>query len=347
MGKLVTNLTSIRRHDIYCQSGTVWEANGTDGDTQEVDDDVARVLAEFPTKFDVKLNYLDDLSAEVTQRAMVSYETPPVVMEFDGVTYMHAGGSVDITPDDDVAVIAFGGIYRLRHKDGASIIGGGHLGALLAWIEHDTDASSPLLIAVEAKGSIRSGTCTLMVVNEIQLSENAGAGTTVYLSNSHIVGNSGPIGQAAAYRAVVDGNSNTIGVWDSFLIPDMSAITGITTRRGYTNLDAKSANLSTAPWVDRSLEGAAHTTGQTATMSGEKTTYMNYASGTLAALTVALPATPLPGHTYIFQTWGGITALTFDGNGRTAVTTTTSLPLCGAVKIRHDEVTNVWFEVKQ
>lgn len=86
-------------------------------------------------------------------------------------------------------------------------------------------------------------------------------------------------------------------------------------------------------------------TGTTVTVTAADSWLILAPAGTLAALTIALPATKAAGQQVLVNCSQIITALTVSGSGATVVGAPTSLTANGFFRMRYDAVTAAWYRV--
>lgn len=108
-----------------------------------------------------------------------------------------------------------------------------HAVANLSWMVNQTARTLALAIAQESKlENNTTGVITTGIINEAQVSVNAGTISTLI-----------------GHRAAITGNTGTISNYYGFYFPDHSAISGITSRFSFINTDASAPIYSVAPIV--------------------------------------------------------------------------------------------------
>ena len=86
-------------------------------------------------------------------------------------------------------------------------------------------------------------------------------------------------------------------------------------------------------------------TGTTVTATAADSWLIITPAGTLAALTLVLPAVRTAGQQVLVNCSQIITALTVSGSGTTVIGAPTSLTANGFFRLRYDAITNAWYRV--
>ena len=297
--------------------------------------------------------------------------TPPFVQYVsDGVTWnpVGSGTSTDTSTTAGVTTSALGnfvqtyqpsstsssairfGQYQEMHFAGANALTGtGHVGARIDRMFVDGTANPNLAIAHEAKVDVTNAGATVTTANgvNVQLASNAGTITNFVGVTSQIIGNAGTIGTAILHGGSV-ANTGTIGLLYGNYFPDLSGVSGITSKWAFVNDDAGAPIRSKAPIFSNATYRATPTTGQTVTVPLNTRRVVLTPAGTLASLTIALPSASALGSNYdgqqitIFSSQT-ITSLTVTCSGAAFVLAPSTMGSSKAVVLEWDNaLTFIW-----
>ena len=109
-------------------------------------------------------------------------------------------------------------------------------------------------------------------------------------------------------------------------------------------LDYMQANI-VQPSYALTPQYAVPLTGATVTVSAANTWLILSPAGTLAALTIALPAIRTAGQEVLIMSSQILTSLTVSGAGTTVVGAPTTLAANGFARMKYDGVLNAWYRV--
>lgn len=184
-----------------------------------------------------------------------------------------------------------------------------------------------LAIGLEGTGSHKNGTITEGVGVLGTLNENAvGATFNGYRAvKGSIANNSGTIVDAVGVMSEIANNAGAITKFTGYRMPDLSAISGITTKRFLESLDPNAPSQVAAPICDSSQQLVAGSNGGTTATANNTGTVAINTGGTIASHTITLPSSPLPGQKVVYTVIGTITALTVSGPGTTVLQAPTTM----------------------
>lgn len=153
-------------------------------------------------------------------------------------TVLYGNNSITVSPTSNSSSIIIGQGGKFTYTGTADIVGAGHCAGVLGWgVMNASGRTAGLLIGLEGKFDVIAGTVTTAVSTESQLTSNTGTIGTWIGNDSQIVNNSGPIGAAAGVRSVISANASTISIFAGLWVPDMTSITGITTKYSILSQD--------------------------------------------------------------------------------------------------------------
>jgi hypothetical protein len=237
----------------------------------------------------------------------------------------------------------------MRYDTTQSNSGAGHAGGAVDWYEQVGTGNPGLAIAHEAKfeNNNASATITSGKGQEVQLSANLGTLSGYQGVVSQVLSNAGTISACILYDADISGNAGTISTLYGFYFHDLSAISGITSKTSFRNDDPNAPIRSLAPVVVSATQRASPTAGQTVTVSANKDRLILTPAGTLATLTILLPAaaTLSDGAFFEVQTSQVITSLTWTCSGAAFILAPASLAIAKGVTIRWDSTNTAWWGV--
>lgn len=235
--------------------------------------------------------------------------------------------SVEPTGDGDGIHINTYHKSEYNGATGVDLTGAGHVVAGLDHINHKGDGTLVGAYPSEAKLDITGGgTVTNVLLQELQVASNNGTITT-------LIGN----------RSTVVANSGTIGFFVGHYFPDHSGVSGITTKRCYQSDDAAAPMLVKAPVIDQSLYSVSPTNGTTETIPDLYSEYVMIPGGTLATLTLKMPANPIDGQEVCIKTTQAITALTHQGNGKSLLDALTTMAAGAYATYRYIGPSSTWY----
>lgn len=192
--------------------------------------------------------------------------------------------------------------HRSNYTSTYNLNGAGHVVPCLNWVAHQTAATLFLVIPTESKLD----------------NESTGTITTAVLHEAQIASNLGTIGTAYAHRAQVTSNAGTIGTFVGYYMPDLTAISGITTKYCLNNRDPDAPIWSYGPIIDQSIYYASpNATGFTVTVTAHKQIALIMPAAGYATGTINFPpvAGVLDGQTLELTTTQAVTTVTWGANG--------------------------------
>jgi hypothetical protein len=211
--------------------------------------------------------------------------------------------------------------------DGVDITGSGHIVGGLDWIVHEANGTIASAYPHEAKLDISGGgTITVALLNEAQVASNDGNITTLI-----------------GHRAAVTGNTGTIGYFAGFYFPDHAAVSGITTKRSFKSDDAAAHVEIKGMVISQALYAISPTSGSTETVPDGYSDYVMIPGGTLATLTLNMPANPIDGQELCVKTTQAITTLTHQGNGKTLLDALTTMAAGSYATYRYIGASTTWY----
>lgn len=218
--------------------------------------------------------------------------------------------------------IKFARITRNRYTSAFSNSGVGHTAGVLNWYRHEGAGNPVLAIANENK--FENVTVGAVIskgwVNETQLASNSGTITELILNSARIVNNTGTLNTTYAFPLFVEANTGTMGTLFHGYFPDLTAITGITTKWAFRVLDPAALIYSAAPIFSNDIDYfSPAATGFTVALAARRTKVVMTPSTAFASGTVQFPpvAGVLDGQTLEVMISQDVTAITWNGNGAT------------------------------
>jgi len=197
--------------------------------------------------------------------------------------------------------------------------GAGHIVDNLSWFRHSGSGTLSLALAGESKiENTSTGTITTAQAHEGQLSTNIGTIGTYNAMVGSVTGNAGTITTFNAFPVKVGGNTGTIGTVRGLHFPDLSGVSGITTKRAMDNLDPNAPIVSAAPVIDQSLfMSSPSATGFTVTVGDKKQRALITPVADYAAGTINMPAKAgvIEGQKLDVTITKAVTAATWGANG--------------------------------
>jgi hypothetical protein len=244
--------------------------------------------------------------------------------------------------------IRFDRISKFVYASNESNSGAGHSGAGLDWYSHTGGGDPNFCLVHESKMEILNNyaNITSACLENAQLA-NQGTISLFQGYVSQIYNNIGLVSTAVMFAVDVASNGGTITTLYGFFYPDMSGISGITTKRSFQNNDANAPMVSAAPLVVSATQRASPTVGQTITVTANKDRLIITPAGTLATLTIALPAasTLLDGQTFEIQTSQTLTAITWTCSGSAFIVAPPSMNAAKGALLRWDTTNLAWWAV--
>ena len=262
-------------------------------------------------------------------------------LHYKALTYTPSG-----TPDQSIRFTAMNLFY---YDTAENTSGAGHYAAALSWYKNIGTGNPNYAIGHESRldNENASATITAACAQDNVIGSNAGTIGTLTVSQDRIVSNTGTI-TLALMNSISVTNTGTIGTLYGAYFPDLSAVTGITTRYAYVNADAGAPIKSIAPVYAECDQRASPTAGQTVTVDLHTDTLYLTPAGTLATLTIALPAVAslgagFKGKQVEVHTSQTITTLTVTSAGAAfVIAPATAGPAKGFV-LKYDSVNNAWW----
>lgn len=256
--------------------------------------------------------------------------------------------------------IKFADLVRLRNTSAFNNSGGGHNVASLSWYYHDGLGNPLLAMASENKFDNNvAATITEAWLSENQLASNVTGGVISNLRGvrSRIITNAGAIGTFFAFEVRVEANAGTISEVRGYHFPDLSAITGITTKTAI-KIDDPAATITTAgsitasgAIVDQSIfypSPQPSATGYTVTIPANKTQAFIIASADYATGTIVFPPKATTAHAtqlnlVFFRATHSVT-WSLNGAGSTMFAPT-SIAAGQTVTFKYDLVFDAWMMI--
>lgn len=232
-----------------------------------------------------------------------------------------------------VTVLGAAWYSKITYTGAGNVTGAGHL---IAALNH-TIINAPTRTVALALGSegvmeVTAGTVTNAIGAGGVLNDVA-SGATVNEFNGQtgqINANHGTITTFNAVKLFVTANSGTIGTANGLKFPDISGISGITTKQLFSCDDYNAPGVSLSSLNDASIfvyngggdpntAGPVPTNGGTSTVPDKRSLQVLVPGGTIATHTLLLPASPTNGQSITFvMLVGAITACTFNFNGKSS-----------------------------
>lgn len=238
--------------------------------------------------------------------------------------------------------IKFGDISRFTYTSASSNSGVGHSGASLAWYRQNGAGNPNYAIGHESKWEGLSGSPVLLAAAyDAQLTGNC-QHTNWWGVNSRILSFTGTINSAFGFSAGCVDNTGAITNYYGFFHDVVNG--AVTNKFALYNNDPASRIYSKGPVCDGSFQYEIPLTGATITMGALISTLLINPAGTLASLTVNLPAAK-DGQRATICSNKVITAFTLAAVGTTLLNPITTLTAGGSAVYQYFESSTLWFKV--
>lgn len=254
---------------------------------------------------------------------------------------------LSIVPGANSQGIFFGTMGQTVYIGTTSITGGGHTVGSMGWSVNYGAGTHEMMIGAEGRldqANIGQGAPTITKAVGVLGLINSSYGTMTSaqgLASEISVATTATLTEAIGAKVSVAANTGTITKYIGYAMPDMSGISGITTKRFLENLDTTSPSVIKSPIVQQDYVVVSPTTGQTVTI-GNFTTYTFIApGGALAALTIALPSAPLDGQEAMVLVTQKVTAVTITA-GVAILNPPTTLPAGATFIFKYVQGSAVW-----
>lgn len=175
------------------------------------------------------------------------------------------------------------------------------------------------------------------------------AGTIGLLTQQmHVVTNSGAITTIRAADLNIESNAGTITKATGLNYPDLSGLSGITTKRLFENADPKAHGQTKAMLVSSAWSVTSLTNGQSLTLAQDSQFFVFTQGSTIAGATLTMPVPLLDGQEVLLKTLGAITSLTLNahaGGNFLSGDAITTLAANASVRYKYYQASNVWVKI--